>query len=515
MRLGDLLEGLEAVICRGDPSVEISDLAYDSRKVKPGSLFFAVPGLHLDGRQFAGQAVARGARAVLSDSSVAFVPGAAMVQVADVRQAMARVAARFFGDPSRRLTLIGVTGTNGKTTFTYLMESILKEAGFRAGVIGTIQSRCGDRVYPSRQTTPEAVDLQRTLHEMLEAGATHALLEVSSHGLDYGRVDACQFSCAVFTNLGRDHLDHHGSLESYFLSKARLFTELLPCSEAAGRRPTAVVSREDPYGRRLIGMSRVPMVTVGSNGDSDYRIGTVACGRNGISVEVLTPGGALTLDSALLAEVNAQNIALAAATADRLGIGREAIARGVAALKRVPGRLEKVETERDLLVLIDYAHTPDALEKVLAGLRKLAAARLITVFGCGGDRDRGKRPLMGAVTASYSDLAVVTSDNPRSEPPERIIEEILQGVRARGVPYLRPESVTSSWKGQKAHTAVADRRQAIRLALEAAAAGDIVLVAGKGHEGIQIVGGAELPFSDRREVLEVLEGNKKGEKGLG
>ena len=513
MRLADLLQGLEVLRIEGDPSVEILDLAYDSRRVTPGALFFAVPGLHADGRRFVGEALSRGARGVLASSGNSCVAGGVMAEVADVRQAMARVSARFFGEPSRRVVLVGVTGTNGKTTFTYLMESILTQAGYRVGVIGTILSRCGDRIFPSRHTTPESVDLQRMLHDMVEAGASHVLLEVSSHGLDYRRVDACHFKCAVFTNLGRDHLDHHGSLENYFASKARLFTEILPGSQV--KEPTAVVNREDPYGRRLVEMCRVPILTMGKTEEADYRIESVSLSLDGLSLKVCTLRAEILLESPLLAEVNAQNIALAVATADRLGVPKEAIVQGVAALKRVPGRLERVPTGREFIALVDYAHTPDALEKVLSSLRKLTSARIITLFGCGGDRDRGKRPLMGAVAASFSDLTIVTSDNPRSEPPERIIEEILQGVRAKGVAYLKPEQIASSSSGPKAYTAAVDRRQAIRLALAAARKGDIVLIAGKGHEAVQIIGQTETPFLDSREVLEALEEQRRREAQSG
>jgi len=512
MMFDRLLEGIEVSRLHGDPSVEILDLAYDSRKVTPGSLFFAVPGLRDDGRQFVAEAVRKGARAVVAQAGGEVRVGeAVLAEVGDVRKVMARIAARFFGEPSRRLALVGVTGTNGKTTFTYLMESILDQAGCRPGVIGTILSRFGDRRFPSRHTTPESVDLQRMLHQMVEEGATHALLEVSSHGLDFRRVDACRFACAVFTNLGRDHLDHHGTLENYFASKARLFTEILP--EGASGRPVAVVNCDDPYGRRLLEMCPGSALSVGKAPEADYRLECLDASRSGLSIRLRTPKGAFDLESPLLGEVNAQNVALAAAASDAIGIPTEAIVRGVARLRVVPGRLERVTSDEPFLVLVDYAHTPDALEKVLASLRRLGPERILTVFGCGGDRDRGKRPLMGAVVASWSDLSVVTSDNPRSEPPGRIIEEILQGVRAKGVPYFKPEQIGSLRPGQKGYTAVEDRRQAIRLAVAAARAGDVVLVAGKGHEEVQIVGSSELPFQDRKEVLEALE-ERRGRKPL-
>lgn len=511
MRLDRLLEGIEVSCLCGDASVvEILDLAYDSRKVVPGSLFFAVPGLRNDGRQFAAEAIQKGARAVVAQAGgQTRIPDGVLVEVGDVREAMARIAARFFGEPSSRLLLVGVTGTNGKTTFTYLMESILDQARCRPGVIGTIVSRLGKRPFPSRHTTPESVDLQRMLHQMAEEGATHVLLEVSSHGLDFRRVDACRFACAVFTNLGRDHLDHHGTVENYFASKARLFTEILPATGEAGPPPVAIVNGDDPYGRRLLEMCPCRVLSVGKGPEVDYRLECLDASRAGLSIRLRTPRGDFDLESPLLGEVNAQNVALAAAAADAIGISREAIRRGVASLDVVPGRLERVPSEEPFLVLVDYAHTPDALERVLASLRKLGPERILTVFGCGGDRDKGKRPLMGAVAAAWSDLVVVTSDNPRSELPGKIIEEILQGVRAKGVPCIKPEQIGCLRRGQKGYTAVEDRRQAIRLAVAAAQAGDVVLVAGKGHENVQILGAAELPFQDREEVLEALEERRR------
>lgn len=514
MRLDRLLQGIEVLRLCGDPAVEILDLAYDSRKVVPGSLFFAVPGLRSDGRQFAAEAIHKGARAVVAQADgQSRDPEGVLVEVADVRMAMAQIAARFFGEPSRRLTLVGVTGTNGKTTFTYLMESILRHAGFRPGVIGTIVSRFENRAFPSRHTTPESVDLQRMLHQMVQDGATHALLEVSSHGLDFRRVDACRFACAVFTNLGRDHLDHHGTLENYFASKARLFTEILPAGGTSGPLPAAVVNCDDPYGRRLLDMSPVRVLAVGKGPEADYRLECLDASRSGLAIRLRTPKGDLDLESALLGEVNGQNVALSAAAAHAIGIPREAIRQGVASVDAVPGRLERIPSSEPFLVLVDYAHTPDALEKVLASLRRLGPDRILTVFGCGGDRDKGKRPLMGAAAAAWSDLVVVTSDNPRSEPPGRIIEEILQGVRAKGLPYFKPEQIGSLRRSQKGYTAVEDRRQAIRLAVAAAQAGDVVLVAGKGHENVQIVGSSELPFQDREEVLAALE-ERRGRKPL-
>ncbi len=513
MRLEELLEGVEGATVSGDPSIEIHDLAYDSRNVTPGALFFAVPGIHVDGGQFSGEALRKGAHAVVARRGEEKVEGGVFVEVEDVRKAMARMASRFFRDPSREIVLIGVTGTNGKTTVTFLLESVLKQAGFRPGVLGTISYRYNEKTQRPATTTPESVDLQRVLREMLDAGCTHALLEVSSHGLDYRRVDECSFSCAAFTMMGRDHLDHHGDMETYFASKARLFTEILPRSAVEGR--AAILNVDDPYGRRLGEACEVPVVTVSGEGKADCRSESVSLNREGISMVVKTPRGELQLESPLLCEVNARNILMAAAVADHLGLDPGAVKEGIRALGRVPGRMERIGGDRDFLVLVDYAHTPDALEKVLSGLRVLTAGRLITVFGCGGDRDRGKRPLMGTAAARWSDLVLVTSDNPRSESPESIIAEIRQGIEAMGLSCKEPDALPEADAGTKAYTGLTDRREAIRLAIRTAVAGDTVLIAGKGHEDVQILGDTRIPFRDDREVLHALGDHDGKESALG
>jgi UDP-N-acetylmuramoyl-L-alanyl-D-glutamate--2,6-diaminopimelate ligase len=513
VKLETLLEGLQGIRVQGDPGTEISDLAYDSRKVTPGAVFFALPGEHVDGREFVQEALERGAVAVAAPEGSP-VPGPAVViEAPDIRRTMAQAAARFYGEPSGELVLIGVTGTNGKTTFTYLMESILKEAGFKPGVIGTVSYRYGDHSRHPAHTTPESVDLQRILREMVESGVTHAVLEVSSHGLDFHRVEACHFACGVFTMLGRDHLDHHGSMDAYFASKSRLFTEILPGSAAESR--TAILNRDDPFGRRLLDMCPVPAISVGSGEEADYRLESAECDRDGTSLAIRTPLGALALRSPLLSAVNAMNVLMAAATSGWLGLETGAIVRGVAGAKKVPGRLDRIATDKGFLVLVDYAHTPDALDRMLASVRELTPGRLITVFGCGGDRDRGKRPLMGRAAARWSDLVVVTSDNPRSESPEDIIEEILKGVREEGMPACEPEEIAETRPGSKAFSRVADRRQAIRLAVRAAVAGDTVVIAGKGHEEVQILGGERVPFRDGEEVVRALRGTGNRELAVG
>ncbi len=513
MKLETLFAGQEGIRIEGDPASEILDLVYDSRKATPGSLFFALPGEHVDGVEFVREAMDRGARAVVVPQGSSISGPGAVVEATEVRRSMAHVAGRFFGEPSRELFLIGVTGTNGKTTFTYLLESILRQAGFSPGVVGTVSYRYGrESRYPAN-TTPESVDLQRILREMVEAGVTHALVEVSSHGLDFHRVEASHFSLGAFTMLGRDHLDHHGSVERYFSSKARFFTEILPGSAATD--PKAILNLDDPYGRRLLDMTPVPVIAVGSSEECDYRLDWATCDRGGTSVWIRAPRGVLQLSSPLLARVNAMNILTAAAAASVLGIEAVAIARGVEALERIPGRLDPIPTDKGFLVLVDYAHTPDALERALASVRDLTPGRLITVFGCGGDRDRGKRPEMGRAAARWSDLVLVTSDNPRSESPEGIIEEILVGVREQGIPFCKPKEIGRVRSGSKAFSAVTDRREAIRRAVRVAGEGDTVVIAGKGHEEFQILGGERVPFRDGEEVVRALRGTGDRELALG
>jgi len=512
MRLEELLHDIEVSRSCGDLGVEITHLAYDSRLVGEGGLFFAVPGRRQDGRSFIADAEKRGAVAVVSSPD----PGGqgpttkAYVEVPEIRRVMARMACRFYGEPSLGLNVIGITGTNGKTTCTYLLESILREAGFTPGVIGTIGYRYRDRQVTAKVTTPESVDLQRLLAEMSAAGVTHVLVEVSSHGIDLHRVYGCHFACCVFTNLTRDHLDYHVTMEQYFEAKARLFTELLPSFDK--KSPVAVINVEDPYGRRLKQACPVPVLSFHAKGPADYRIERLSATSLGLSLTVATPDGRLELASPLLTEVNALNILAAVAAAGALGIPGSAIVEGVRRVEPVPGRLEKVWDEGGITVVVDYAHTPDALERVLASLRTLVRGRLITVFGCGGDRDKGKRPLMGTASARLSDIVIVTSDNPRSEPPAKIIEEIVQGIDACQIPFKKPVQLAAAAPAAsgKAYTCEVDRREAIRLALTMARAGDLVLIAGKGHETVQIIGEVAHPFSDQEEVRDAMRSIRAG-----
>jgi UDP-N-acetylmuramoyl-L-alanyl-D-glutamate--2,6-diaminopimelate ligase len=479
MLLSELLSGAGAEVTRGGPDVEVTGVSADSREVRPGDVFFALAGHRTDGRRHVDEALARGARAVVVDRPLA-APGATVVVAAAPRRLLGLAAARLAGDPSAGLMLVGVTGTNGKTTTTYLLEAIWRAAGLQPGVLGTVAYRFGGLSRPAPLTTPDAPALQALLAAMREVGTTHAAIEVSSHALALDRVVGVRFDAAVFTNLTRDHLDFHPTLEDYWAAKARLFLEHLP---AGGKpEPVAVVNVDAEPGARLAARVRTRCVPVGTSPRAAVRpleVATTLAGTRGV---LDLDGTRLAFQSPLVGAPHVENLLGAAATAWALGTPPEAIAAGLGAAAP-PGRLERIPGP-GFTVVVDYAHSPDALARCLEALRPLARGALVAVFGCGGDRDRGKRPLMGAVAAERADLVVLTSDNPRTEDPARIIAEIEAGVRrAGGTPLVEQ-----------------DRRAAIRLAVERARPGDLVLVAGKGHEDYQIVGTARHHLDDREEV---------------
>ena len=497
MRLGALIDGLAEAV----RDVEVTGIATDSRAVRPGEAFFALPGLRTDGRRHVAEAVARGARAVVAEGPVAAASGTLedsvpVVSVKAVRRALGQAAARLAGEPSAELTLVGVTGTNGKTSTTFILEAIWQAAGLRAGVIGTVGYRFAGRDRPAPLTTPEAPVLQGLLAEMRRAGATHVAMEVSSHALAQERVVGCRFDAALFTNLTRDHLDFHGDAESYYRAKARLFLEHL----AASRKPdpVAVVNVDDPAGARLADEVSTRCVRVGRTGGADVRVLEVETTLGGTRGVLVLGGSQLPFQSHLVGAPQVENLCGAAAAAWALGVSRETIAAGLAAVAAPPGRLERFDG-RGFTVMVDYAHTPDALARTLAVLRPLTRGRLVVVFGCGGDRDPGKRPLMGEEAARLSDVVVLTSDNPRTEDPGRILEAIEAGVRRAGMPPMR--GPTADGRG---YLVEPDRRLAIALAIGLARPGDLVLVAGKGHEDYQIVGHDKRHLDDREEVCRAL-----------
>jgi UDP-N-acetylmuramoyl-L-alanyl-D-glutamate--2,6-diaminopimelate ligase len=455
--------------------LDVTGLAYDTRQVAPGTLFFCVPGFTHDGHEFAPEAISRGAVALVVERPLDLrVPE---VRVADVRAAMAPAAASFYGDPTSRLQTVGVTGTNGKTTTAFLMRALLEADGRQTGLLGTVLSVIGGFEHEVVRTTPEAIDLQRTFRTMLDGGDRAVALEVSSHALELHRADAIHFAVAVFTNLTQDHLDFHGTMEDYFASKRRLFTESAPA--------VAVVNVDDPYGRRLAAELDDP-ITFALEHDATYRAVGVETELGGSRLTVDGPDVEVELSSPLRGRFNVYNVLGAFAAARALRVPADTIAGAIATAGQVPGRFEPVDEGQDFAVLVDYAHTPDSLENVLHAARLLTAGRVHVVFGCGGDRDRGKRPLMGEIARRVADRVIVTSDNPRSEDPEAIIDEILAGAG----PNVSHD---------------ADRRAAIAEAIGGAGAGDVVVIAGKGHEqGQEFAGGRKVPFDDCAVAREVL-----------
>jgi UDP-N-acetylmuramoyl-L-alanyl-D-glutamate--2,6-diaminopimelate ligase len=471
---------LRELLGAGPADVEVTGLAYDNRAVGPGTLFFCVPGFTRDGHDFAPDAIARGAAALVVARPLGL--GVPEVVVADVRAAMARAAAVFYGDPTAELPLVGVTGTSGKTTTTFLVRAVLEAAGRPCGLLGTVTSVVAGEERPVVRTTPEAIDLQRTFRAMLAGGDRACAIEVSSHALELRRVDGIHFAVAAFTNLSQDHLDFHPSMEAYFQAKRRLFTEF-----DVG---VAIVDVDDPWGRRLA--SELPeAVTVAIDREAHWRASDVRVTAGGteftvrgVEVELPLPG-----------RFNVSNALVALAAGSALGLSLEEMATGLRAVAPVPGRVQAVDAGQDFAVLVDYSHKPAALENVLRAARDLATGRVIAVFGAGGDRDRGKRPLMGEIGARLADVAIVTSDNPRSEDPDAIIDEVLAGVPAGAAGVERE----------------VDRRAAIERAVALAAAGDVVVIAGKGHEtGQEFAGGRKEPFDDVVVAREALAGVRAG-----
>jgi UDP-N-acetylmuramoyl-L-alanyl-D-glutamate--2,6-diaminopimelate ligase len=471
MQLDQLIAALGPTEVLGRVSVEITDLVYDARSAGPGSLFFCVPGTRADGHEFAPTALGNGAAALVVERPLEL--DAPQLVVPSARTAMAVAADEFFGRPTEELQVAGVTGTNGKTTTAFLLYAILAAAGRRPGLLGTIESRVGGERRPAVRTTPEAIDLQREFREMLDAGDRSAAVEATSHGSALGRLDRVRFSALVFTNLTQDHLDFHGTLEAYFDAKRRLFTET---------RPPAAVNVGDEHGRRLAEELRGQneLLTFSLADDADIRADELEVGPRGAR---FTAAG-IEVETRLRGRFNVENVLGAVAAAKLLAIPDDAIAYGVRELRGVPGRFEAVDEGQPFAVLVDYAHTPDSLENVLRTARDLAQNRVLCVFGCGGDRDRGKRPLMGRIATKLADVAIVTSDNPRSERPEAIIAEIVEGA---------PDAEVEP-----------DRRKAIARAIGEAAEGDVVVIAGKGHEQGQQFADGTIPFDDREVAREAL-----------
>ncbi len=494
--------------------LEITSIHYDSRTVEPGALFVALTGFCTDGHEYIADAIDRGAAAIAVDRPVP--ASVTTIQVPNTRQALAAFATQFYGHPSRDMTVIGITGTNGKTTTSYLIEHVFAAAGFSVGVIGTINYRYGDKQVDAKVTTPESSDLQRMLSEMRKEGVTHVVMEVSSHALAMNRLDGCEFDVGVFTNLSQDHLDFHKDMISYWNCKKKLFTDFL---EAGAKKETAVavINQDDPRGVRLAEELNLPVVTVGHGRQNRVRPLEVAIGQAGMNgcIRLGTDPGdhdscEVAIHSSLTGEYNLENILCAAGVGVALEITPGSIQAGINATHSVPGRLEAVENTAGISVFVDYAHTPDALENALRNLKKTVAGQLICIAGCGGDRDRTKRPQMAGIAVRLSDLSIFTSDNPRSESPMAIIEDMLTGINNGYRAYTKanlPGPLDPS-----GYVVEPDRRQAIHLGIHVARAGDTVLIAGKGHETYQIIAGRRIDFDDRQEAAKALLKKDPGTK---
>ena len=495
------LADLQGLLRASGVSTPVTGVTYDSRAVRPGSVFVALKGQRADGAEYARQAIERGAIAIVAEHPAppqvaGGTPGTNVpwVVVADARLALALLAANVYGDPSKEMQVVGITGTNGKTTVAYLIASIFEAVGIRCGLLGTVAYRVGDTTIEATRTTPEAPDVQRLLREMVDNRCGACAMEVSSHALSLRRVDAMTFAAGVFTNLTRDHLDFHLDMEGYFQAKRRLF-ELLP------RDAPSVLNVDDPRGVALADSVGHP-VTYAINRPADIMPGPLSFSLDGLTFDVRTPHGTVLVRSKLVGRPNVYNILAAVATAVALDLPLDAIERGLRSLDGVPGRFQIVSSAKDeVTVVVDYAHTDDALRNLLETARPLSRGRLITVFGCGGDRDRTKRPLMGAVAGRLSDVIVITSDNPRSEDPGRIIDEIQRGITPDTTRLSRGEAGGDN--GQQL-LAIADRREAVAKAVELARPGDLVLLAGKGHEKYQVIGDQSLPFDDVAVAREAL-----------
>jgi len=502
----------------GAVNPDIRAVHHRAQDVDANGIFIALNGLTADGHDYIGEAISRGAAAVVTQLPYSALPvfaeqlnradttdpGICHMEVDDTRHVLGMISARFYGDPSDKLTVIGITGTNGKTTTARLIEGILASAGFAVGVIGTQSYRYSGNAYANPMTTPEAPDLQKILSEMLSGGITHVVMEVSSHGIDRRRIDGCHFDVGVFTNLTQDHLDYHGTMAAYWACKKKWFTDYLAVGRKR-RHAAAVINCQNRPGIELNTLlaglpDPLRRIAVGQT-CANKRIYSedVVFGIDGINCRLILPAGEISIRSPLVGKHNLENILCAAGAGVALGLPREAIGSGIESIQSVSGRMEPVFNNRGRFVYVDYAHTPDALERVLAALRDLAPGRIISVFGCGGNRDREKRPLMGRIALSYSDLAIITSDNPRMEPPLRIVDDICRGVS--DIPSRRygPEDLTGGFK-ETGYAVQPDRRKAIALSMAASDPGDTILIAGKGNETYQIVGKEQLPFDDREEV---------------
>lgn len=523
MRLSDLLKTVDPVRLNGieakqsghvsntsnaehlNPDPEIGSIHYRAQDVQPGGLFVAIKGIAADGHDFIDEALRKGASAIITQKPVK--SESIIIEVENTRKALAAISSRFFMNPSDKLFLIGITGTNGKTTTAFLIEHILDKTGVQVGVIGTLNYRYTGKTFQNPMTTPESFDLQKILAEMLENGVSHVVMEVSSHALDLYRVHQCKFDLAIFTNLTQDHLDYHKNMDSYWSCKKRLFTEILD-DKSENDRVLAIINHNDEKGIELSQnlesrIDRASILSVGFSDNNPVRSEAFSCDLGGITGKISTPIGAFNFKSHLVGQHNLENILCATGAGIALGLSLDAIKHGIESVKAVPGRLESIPNDQKRFVYVDYAHTPDALENVLASLREYTPGRLICVFGCGGNRDKTKRPQMGDIAGSFSDLVVITSDNPRNEPPLEIIDQILEGTKKSIAHAFIPSALNEDFS-MKGYVVEPNRKNAIILAIKVSRPNDAILIAGKGNEPYQIIGDKTIAFDDREEAKKAL-----------
>jgi UDP-N-acetylmuramoyl-L-alanyl-D-glutamate--2,6-diaminopimelate ligase len=497
MKLAQILKNCSYQKVHGDMDLEVTGMHYDSRQVSAGDAFFALRGVVSDGHDFITSAIAGGARVVFCEELFESTEQVTAVLVDNARQTMALAAAEFYGNPTADMKVVGITGTNGKTTITYLLEEILAQADLSPAVVGTINYRYGTDLRNAPYTTPEALDLMKQVRDFRKKGARSLVMETSSHALKQCRADGVHFNVGVFTNLTPEHLDYHIDMESYFKSKNHLFKELLPRDNG---RP--VINIDDSYGQRLAAV--LPgSLTCGRAKKADIYTESLEISLQGIRARVSTPLGVVDVTSPLLGDYNVENLLCAIGAAVALGVSPQAIASGLSAATGVPGRLEQIENDRDAVILVDYAHTSDALRRVIETMQALAPKRILTVFGCGGDRDRTKRPIMAEVAARGSNIAIATSDNPRSEDPAQILDDVREGlIKVHAREWSTAEAVKGDGRG---YVVIENRGAAIQFAVDLLQPGDLLLVAGKGHEDYQILKSGRIHFDDREELRKALQ----------
>jgi len=489
MKLKDLLIPLKQSKVIGDINAEVTGIAYDSRSAGKGNLFVAIPGFKADGANFAAQAVDRGARTVVLEKNIDLHERVTKVIVPNSRIALAELSSAFYGYPSRHLKMIGITGTNGKTTISFLVESILRKAGYKVGVIGTVEARINGRSLPVKLTTPESSELQELLSKMLKEGVTHVVMEVSSHSLELYRTHGCEFDVAIYTNLTHDHLDFHGNMQNYLKAKMKLFEKL---GKGYKKDVTAVINVDDPYGKKIMTYVDGNILTYGAVNNANLSASNIETSIDKMTFELGSFNSKFKISTGLIGSYNAYNIMAALLCGKAFGLSYEQMKGAVEGLKYIPGRFERVDAGQKFPVIVDFAHSPDSLTKLLETVRPLTKGKLILVFGCPGERDRTKRPMMGGIAVKMTDFTFITTDDPHGEPPDRIIAEIEAGV------------VKAGGKSGKNYKKIEDRREAIGQALRLAHPDDAVVIAGRGHEKFQDYNGTKVPIDDREVVKEVL-----------